>query len=120
MPRRARERVQHERGVGDRDVLEVLVARLERRDDRFDRLDVADHVVRRDERERVGDVAREVVALAQRLATWRASAQRPSASSASAAGVAADRRLGGGRAELERPARSSSNGRRRRLRAATP
>ena len=48
-------------------ILEELLARLERFDDRLDRLDVADDVVRGDERERVGDIVREVVALAQRL-----------------------------------------------------
>ena len=66
MPRR-RELLQHERRVGDGDVLEIVVARLERRDDRVDRVDVSDDVVRRDVGKRVGHVTREVFALAQRL-----------------------------------------------------
>jgi len=45
----------------------MLVARLERRHNGVDRLDVTDDVMRSDVRERVGDVLREVVDPAQRF-----------------------------------------------------
>ena len=62
-----RERRQDEGRVGDRSVFQELLARLERRDDGLHRVAVPDHVVRCDERERIGDVAGKVVASAQRL-----------------------------------------------------
>ena len=100
-----RERRQDERRVGDRGIFEELLARLERRHDGLDRLAVADHVVRGD-RTRARRRRRAGSRRGSRndSATWRASAQRPSASSASVAGVAADRGLGGRR----RRARASS------------
>ena len=62
-----RESREHERRVGDSSLLEELFSSLEGRDDGFDRLAVSDHVVRRDRRERIGDVVWEIVAAPQRL-----------------------------------------------------
>ena len=61
------------------------LAGLERPEHRLDRLDVADHVLRRDHRERVADVARKVVADPDLSAWTRACVQSPSSEQASAA-----------------------------------
>ena len=98
-----RERRQDERRVGDRSVFQELLARLERRHDGLHRVAVAHHVVRGDERERVGDVARKVVAVSQRLGGLTRVGPAPQCEQRERGGVAADRRLGGRSAELERP-----------------
>ena len=80
------------------------VARRERLDDRIDCLGEPDRVVGCDARERVGDVAREVVSLPQRLRHVPRLGPAPEREQREHAGVPADRRLGGCRALLERPA----------------
>ena len=69
------------------------LARLEALDDRLDRLGVADDVVRRDVRERVGDVVREVVALAERVGDVACLGPAAEREQRERRGVAADRRL---------------------------
>ena len=100
----ARKRRQDERRVGDRSIFQKLLARLERHHDGFHRLAVPDHVVRCDERKRIGDVTRKVVAAAQRPADLTRVGPAPQCEQSERGGVAADGRLGGSSAELERPA----------------
>ena len=77
-PARLGQRLEHDHGVGDRNVLEVLVARLERLEHALDRLDVAEPVAGGEGGERVGHVAREVVSPAQSSARPRACSSSPS------------------------------------------
>ena len=80
-------------------------------DDRLDRLDVADDVVRGDVRERVGDVVREVVLLAQRLRDVARLGPASEREQRERRGVAAIGELGRRGAELERPPRELLDGR---------
>ncbi len=104
------ELLQDERRVGDGDVLEVVVARLERVDDRLDRLDVADDVVGGDVGERIGDVVREVVALAQRLGNVTRLRPPAEREQRECRRIASDRRFGGRGADAQRPRRQLLDG----------
>ena len=85
------------------DVLEVVGPRLERLDDRVDRLDIGDRIVGGDERERVRDVGREVVAAAQRLGHVTRVGPPPEHEQRERRRIAADRRCRGLRAETRAP-----------------
>ena len=100
--------LQDEHGVRGRQILEILVARLERREHGLDGLDVRDRIRRRDGGERIGDVVRETCRpVAARL---RGCAGRPTraATRARARRRSADRRRRVVGALLERPRASRS------------
>ena len=96
--------LQHEHGVGDRNVLEVVLAPLERLEHRLDRLDVADDVLGGDHRQRVTHVTREVVADADRVGVDSRVLPVAEDGAGERRRVAADRRLRLGSTLGERPA----------------
>ncbi len=86
----ARQRRQDEGRVGDRRVLQELLARLERRHDGLHRVAVPDHVVRCDECERIGDVMGKVVMAAQRLGDATRVGPAPEREQSERGGIPAD------------------------------